>query len=368
MEYPAVNKNEKKTLSDTVKSHSKRHVAKRRRLFDDSISEDEDGDQDAYECDFDIDDDSSIHEENEDVAKIIEILTPSKRRGKVITPKAAKSIELSNLNELVGGILGCFKTIRLVTTTPAGTPLATMTITSISATPLGNPTPLSVTDTPILTASPSATTTPSETEQKKRKRKTAEKEPKVSKHPLLPTCSCKNQCIEKISEERRVIIHQQFWDMSFREQGVWSLDNVHQKAVQRHRSRKGTERKFSYEYYLKNGKGEKLQVCQQFLLHTLGLKSNKKLFYFFQHVSPGDMTSPEDRGGKQPTANKISGATINLINDHILAHNPAISHYRREHAPNKLYITLEMNATIMYKDFCEINPQSKLVTVSIANN
>ena len=35
-----------------------------------------------------------------------------------------------------------------------------------------------------------------------------------------------------------------------------------------------------------------------------------------------------------------------------MSHNPSISHYRRAHAPNRLYLSFELNAVQLWKDYC----------------
>ena len=42
-----------------------------------------------------------------------------------------------------------------------------------------------------------------------------------------------------------------------------------------------------------------------------------------------------------------------LISSHISKFNPCISHYRRKHAPNRLYLPSELNIKVMYDYFKE---------------
>ena len=51
---------------------------------------------------------------------------------------------------------------------------------------------------------------------------------------------------------------------------------------------------------------------------------------------------------------KKKGETSELVNHHILGYNPIISHYRRSHAPNRLYISPEHNTSAMFKDVLHI--------------
>ena len=48
------------------------------------------------------------------------------------------------------------------------------------------------------------------------------------------------------------------------------------------------------------------------------------------------------------------GETSELVNHHILGYNPIISHYRRSHTPNRLYISPEHNTSAIFKDVLHI--------------
>ncbi|XP_026745687.1 uncharacterized protein LOC113507030 [Trichoplusia ni] len=43
-----------------------------------------------------------------------------------------------------------------------------------------------------------------------------------------------------------------------------------------------------------------------------------------------------------------------------MSFNPAVSHYRREHAPNKKYLPSDLNIRIMYDHYCETDPEIKV--------
>ena len=69
--------------------------------------------------------------------------------------------------------------------------------------------------------------------------------------------------------------------------------------------------------------------------------------------------SPDRRGRKEPP-NKLCTEDVKKIHDHILLYNPCITHYRRQHAPNRLYISPMYSSRKMYKDFKESNPDLKV--------
>ena len=76
----------------------------------------------------------------------------------------------------------------------------------------------------------------------------------------------------------------------------------------------------------------------------------------FENTDPSALQPARDKIGRREAANKISGDQLNLIRSHIYSHHPAISHYRRTHAPNRLYLSPELSIASMYKDFEKKHP------------
>ncbi|GFR89043.1 CAI-1 autoinducer sensor kinase/phosphatase CqsS [Elysia marginata] len=64
----------------------------------------------------------------------------------------------------------------------------------------------------------------------------------------------------------------------------------------------------------------------------------------FESVCP----APDQRRRHEPK-NKIDR---DLITTHIKKYNPAVHHYRRKHAPNRLYLPSDITITDMHADFC----------------
>ena len=55
--------------------------------------------------------------------------------------------------------------------------------------------------------------------------------------------------------------------------------------------------------------------------------------------------------GKHAPPHKTPDKDEVFIKEHILKYNPHISHYRREHAPNRLYLPTELSCMDMHKDY-----------------
>ena len=68
----------------------------------------------------------------------------------------------------------------------------------------------------------------------------------------------------------------------------------------------------------------------------------------FKSVSKSENILP---CGKQPSMNKFTDMEMKSLRDHILSHNPAISQYRRNHAPNWLYLSPELTIQSMLGDY-----------------
>ena len=112
------------------------------------------------------------------------------------------------------------------------------------------------------------------------------------------------------------------------------------------------ERRFTRIYHLENDKGQKVRVCQKIFLSTIGLSTDKTIGSVLSKSGGSRTNDVSDKRGKAEPANKKNGETSDLVNHHILGYNTSISHYRRSHAPNRLYISPEHNISAMFKDFC----------------
>ena len=69
---------------------------------------------------------------------------------------------------------------------------------------------------------------------------------------------------------------------------------------------------------------------------------------------------PPDMWGMHPPAHKLSEETEQLMRNHINSYNPAVSHYRRKHAPLHRYLPSELNASMMFCNFKLNNPVMKV--------
>ncbi|KAH9643380.1 hypothetical protein HF086_015494 [Spodoptera exigua] len=174
-----------------------------------------------------------------------------------------------------------------------------------------------------------------------------------SKYQLKPGCndSCKKKCHTKFTEESRKNINHHFRNMSWKEQKYFIINNTSKEEPKRKTVTENRKlpRNVSVLYFLSNETGSKVNVCKVFFLETLGYsrKNDKSVRNALTTITN---TIPVDKRGTNPNPKKFDDAKVI---HHINSFNPSISHYRREHAPNRKYLPSDLTVISMYRDFYE---------------
>ena len=163
-------------------------------------------------------------------------------------------------------------------------------------------------------------------------------------------CECQKKCIQKIPDERRQAVHSAYWTMTYTEKRNFIFGMVKQKPVKRVGPDGPTRRTKSLSYSLTTEQGVSTEVCKTFFLATLGYhpKNDRIIQSVVGNCAPSSLAPPVDRRGKHVPVNKID---LTPIYEHIESFNPTISHYRREHAPNRRYLPTDINVQMMFNDF-----------------
>lgn len=181
---------------------------------------------------------------------------------------------------------------------------------------------------------------------------------------VLPPCSikvCRKKCISIICENKREQINASFWSLTEQERRNHILASCLRLNVQKRRETDVNyyRKNNTFKYFLKDEKGESKEVCKTFYLTTLGFhKNNDRLLHDVLSKTPKHaLQAIENKRGKTPNKYKIDA---NIINEHINSFNPTVSHYRREHAPNRLYLPSDVSITLMYEDFKSKFPDLKV--------
>lgn len=176
-------------------------------------------------------------------------------------------------------------------------------------------------------------------------------------HQLLDGCTlhkCPKKCQALFSHEKRKEINETFWNLEWVDRQNFIRQHVTKRACKQRVVMSENKRKSaSFNFTFRSDKGEYHPVCKRFFLNTLGLKekSDKIVRWTFRTIDAdkNDMPStPEDKRGRHQPKHKIDHA---LVYDHVETYNPSISHYRREHAPNRRYLPLDITIKDMWESF-----------------
>ena len=150
-----------------------------------------------------------------------------------------------------------------------------------------------------------------------------------------------------------------YWDLNWMEKKTYILNCIKRASVTRRRS-DSSRKQNSFKYSLMDSDGQTQNVCKIFFLTTLGYKKNNdwaiQSFVQKDVFKKCEIAPPADKRGKQSSKFKISTKTIEA---HIETFNPIISHYRREHAPNRRYLPSDLSIDAMYRHFLETHTNEK---------
>jgi len=182
-------------------------------------------------------------------------------------------------------------------------------------------------------------------------------------HPGAPcNATCKRNCREKFSEERRQTLLDSYWAMNDKERRDWIFHNVTRREPKRITvtdANRESRRSLTLNYHLPNeNMGDKEVVCKLFFLTTLGYHpKNDRMITSIMNGTPAEaITASKERRGRHTPGNKIDHSPII---EHIESFKPSISHYRREHAPNRRYLPSDITCQFMYTDYKEKHSDSK---------
>jgi len=178
---------------------------------------------------------------------------------------------------------------------------------------------------------------------------------RMQKYTVKTGCNsaCKRKCSTVIAEDQRKKINAEFWNMSHLQRRTFILHNTKRQLTTRHTSGTDSRRKYTYHYFL-NGTNGAEAVCKTFFMTTLGFKkgSDKALQNALKSCSLDSITPTADRRGKAPSKSAIDKG---LIRAHVESFHPAVSHYRREHAPERRYLPSDVTIKTMHDDFIRKN-------------
>ncbi|XDV25699.1 hypothetical protein PO909_029572, partial [Leuciscus waleckii] len=173
------------------------------------------------------------------------------------------------------------------------------------------------------------------------------KTPRIGK-PCGP--QCRTKCIRKITEGQRMEIFGAYGKLTYPEKKHFIFRMISQQQTQRYTTGGPTQRKRSYQYHLNDNLGQRQEVCKTMFLSTLGYhpKNDRLIVTVFGSATSSTLAPPQDRRGRHTPSNKVD---MTPIFEHIESFHPSISHYRREHAPNRRYLPSDINIRSMFNDY-----------------
>ncbi|KAG5875757.1 hypothetical protein JTB14_022466 [Gonioctena quinquepunctata] len=183
------------------------------------------------------------------------------------------------------------------------------------------------------------------------------------KHQMLAGCDinkCRKKCSSTFSDAQRIHINRNFWQLTSQERKSFILSSCDRLTVKKRRHCEDDPRKQNtFRYYLKTENDERRETCKVFFLTTLGYhKNNDRIVHDTLSKTPKGQLQPlPNMRGKAKNKYKIDDT---VINDHIESFNPCISHYRREHAPNRRYLPSDISISSMHEDFVSKHPDLKV--------
>ena len=187
-------------------------------------------------------------------------------------------------------------------------------------------------------------------------RKKLKLEKVIAEHGVKKPClnSCKRKCTSKVTEAHRVKLNSEFWAMSKEEQKMFIATICKRAPVDRFTTGQQSKRTKTFHYFFGNEEGVAVSICKTFFLTTLGYAKNNDTVVqnILHNMQEGSIRPKPSMRGKAPAKNKIDRV---IIRNHINSYHPSISHYRREHAPNRFYLPSDITVESMHKDFVENN-------------
>ena len=171
----------------------------------------------------------------------------------------------------------------------------------------------------------------------------------VPARKMQGSCSCTNKCFEKVSEEARKEIHENFWKLGeYNRQNEYLSKLLKSKIVKRRRKPVESLEKFrrhSVSYFVYHGDIE-YPVCKKAFLNIFNL-GEKRIKTVLEKQSRTGTTTP-DRRGEGPPAVTISDARVEVAKEHIEKLPTVSSHYTRAKSPNRKYLTQDLNIKKLY--------------------
>ncbi|XP_065095618.1 uncharacterized protein LOC135717456 [Ochlerotatus camptorhynchus] len=182
-------------------------------------------------------------------------------------------------------------------------------------------------------------------------REDAAKRRRLAHNAILQNCDCRKQCINLLSRDDRMSIHESFWNLREVDQSNFIQKYVHPAIAEKRRKCRTPANELrktqSYKCTLPSASDDPIAVCRKFFLNTLGYEEHCGNI-IYRRINRSKNSEPcRTIRGKYTRNSNIRDSII----AHILSYGPTISHYRREHAPNRRYLPSDLSQRAMHKHY-----------------
>ncbi|XP_077291998.1 uncharacterized protein LOC143915302 [Arctopsyche grandis] len=174
-------------------------------------------------------------------------------------------------------------------------------------------------------------------------------------------CKCPMKCYIKIPLAMRITIFNAFWGLEdFNQQNAYLFSNIQCINVKRRYGCTRADESYRQKSFIFKLKisGEDIRVCKKSFLSIHGLQNNRGRINKIQiKIKVCRVPTTDKRGKHTNRPNKISGARLASIHDHIAAIPKYQSHYSRTSNPDKAYLNCDINIASLYNThylkYCE---------------
>lgn len=175
------------------------------------------------------------------------------------------------------------------------------------------------------------------------------KRKEMPERKLKPSCNdkCNHKCGSKFSEEERLIIFKNYWDMADIVKQRTYILTVMQEINPKYRyTARDAGRATNHAFYFFKD-DTKMRVCKQFFIATLGI-TNRCIRTVKSKIKNG--TLGQDNRGKHDNHKEVCEDIKNGIRAHISSIPSIESHYTRAHT-EKTYIEGSKTIAQLYRDY-----------------
>ncbi|CAL4122591.1 unnamed protein product [Meganyctiphanes norvegica] len=167
-------------------------------------------------------------------------------------------------------------------------------------------------------------------------------------------CRCPKKCMEAVVPQAVINnVFKTFWNIgdNYSAKSGYLMSAIRARPVKRVRTKvPGKAPKPQYRYIITDEQIE-YDVCRPAFasIHGLGLGKIEKIIKDKKKSTTG--TPVEDRRGRAPSVNQISGDRLDHVHEHIQMLQVTASHYSRAHSPHRRYLSSEMITRNLFDEY-----------------